>query len=95
MKKHLVEDKQHFAETHDRWSKKGHRDLDSEEPPAEWLASQCMHCAYFIPLVGAFIEDWGACSNSQSPRDGTVMFEHDGCAGFEEAEDMWRRGAEE
>ncbi len=42
----------------------------------------------WLPLTGKWGLDWGVCSNPDSPNDRTAVFEHDGCAGFEEA-DEW------
>ena len=50
---------------------------------------QCGGCRYFIPLTGALIDDWGACSNPVSVFDGAVMFEHLGCDVFAQARDDW------
>ncbi len=52
----------------------------------DWAAQQCLFCRYFIPLSGALVEDWGACSNPLSPFDGIVRFEHDGCDAFSRAD---------
>ena len=48
-------------------------------------------CPHFVPLVGAFSEDWGVCSNARSPRDGLATFEHDGCEHWEETEELWQQ----
>jgi len=55
----------------------------------EWYGEQCLHCRFFIPLSGVFIEDWGACSNPKSKFDGAVRFEHDGCKEFEMVDSWW------
>jgi hypothetical protein len=36
--------------------------------------------------MGALGSDYGACINRESRFDGRVMFEHDGCAAFDEAD---------
>jgi hypothetical protein len=87
--KHKATDKDHVRVCHERWIQKSHRDLKSE-PSEEWLSTQCLTCAYFIPLAGAFSEDWGVCSNLRSPRDGLATFEHDGCEAHEEAEELFQ-----
>jgi hypothetical protein len=87
--KHKALDERHFDECHERWVKRSHRDLTNPQPD-EWLSTQCLTCAYYIPLVGKFSEDYGVCSNARSPSDGIVMFEHDGCELHAEADDFLR-----
>jgi len=89
MKKSLVDDAAHFRATHERWLQKVNRDTSRSDAPDEWFIKQCLSCAYYIPLVGAFAEDWGVCSNARSVQDGKATFEHDGCEHWEEAEEMW------
>jgi hypothetical protein len=83
----LVDDYNHFRECHERWGKRLNRDMAAPEYQDEWYQQQCLFCRYFIPLSGAFRDDYGACSNTQSPCDGRVMFEHDGCEQFQPNED--------
>ena len=90
MKKSLVEEKGHFTETHARWLQYMNHEIDRDNAPDDWFAKQCLHCAYFVPLVGAFAEDWGVCSHRDSPRDGRATFEHDGCDVWEEVEEPWQ-----
>ena len=52
-----------------------------------WGIQQCFNCCYFIPLSGAFQNDYGGCTNKKSPFDKQVMFEHDGCDFHEPVED--------
>ena len=40
-------------------------------------------CRYFIKLAGDVGNDWGVCSNPESPRAGLLTFEHQGCTSFE------------
>jgi hypothetical protein len=87
--KSLIEDHDHFKACHERWSERLNRDQNSPEYKDEWWAEQCLQCRFFIPLVGVFIEDYGACSNPLSPCDGTVRFEHDGCEHFSEVMEWW------
>jgi hypothetical protein len=77
--KHKALDDSHFRDCHRRWSKFRNRDLDQENRPDEWLKTQCLFCACYVPLVGKFSEDYGVCTNGNSRCDGRVMFEHDGC----------------
>jgi hypothetical protein len=51
----------------------------------EWRAQQCGRCRFWLPLTGTWGTDFGACTNRQSPRDGSIAFEHDGCDRFEDA----------
>ena len=62
------------------------REAESPDYQDEWLDEQCMFCRYYIPLAGAFAEDYGVCSNEHSPFDGIVRLEHDGCSEFAEGE---------
>src|SRR5215813_6962381 len=86
--KHKALDLEHFFECHARWARLSHRDLGMPNKPDEWYSTQCLTCAFYIPLVGKFVEDWGACSNASSPCDGRVMFEHDGCEFHVESDDF-------
>ena len=83
--KPLMDDESHLRECHQRWLKSSNRELHSELNVDE-LGTQCELCIFYIHLSGEFKFDWGVCSNSISPFDGRVMFEHDGCefhVGFE------------
>ncbi len=85
----LVESREHFRACHERWVKLLNRDQDDPAYQDEWYSEQCLACRYYIPLSGAFGEDWGVCSNEESEFDRHVMFEHDGCSGFSRAEEWW------
>lgn len=39
-------------------------------------------CRHFIRLAHEAGDDWGVCSNRQSPRAGLLTFEHQGCSDF-------------
>lgn len=67
-----------------------HRRWQAKVNQREWAADQCGVCLYWIPLAGQWGLDWGACCNADSPFDGRVMFEHDGCPVFRKAE-KWAR----
>jgi hypothetical protein len=82
----LVDSPEHANECHQRWMLRRNRKADTPGYRDEWYGEQCMFCAYFIPLVGAFADDYGVCSNSLSAFDGIVRFEHDGCSEFIEGE---------
>src|SRR5688572_14142106 len=88
-RKHLADDSDHLGACTKRWTRKLNRDMDDPSYRDEWRAQQCLFCRFFIPLVGAFIEDWGVCSNERSPCDGRAMFEHDGCEHHEEGDQFW------
>lgn len=76
--KHL--DQEHARATHERWA--------ASIQNTEWRYEQCGRCAWWVPLTGTWGLDWGVCSNPASTHDRTAMFEHDGCAAYEEA-DEW------
>lgn len=70
----------YFNATHARWmGKRNRRQEETENYDASWGLEQCFNCMFFVPLSGVFSDDYGACSNAESPFDKTVMFEHDGC----------------
>lgn len=80
----LVLDENHAEECHSRWIQRMKHDIvlaDSKDTDI-CTEQQCGMCRFYIPLRGALSADWGVCSNSLSPYDGTVMFEHDGCAEY-------------
>lgn len=89
--KPLADDTGHARACLDRWIKRINRDMDSQEYRDEWYAEQCLSCRYFVPLSGAFIENWGACTNPDSVFDGSVRFEHDGCSKHHISETWWRQ----
>jgi hypothetical protein len=76
---HKAFDPQHSHDCLRRWP--NHRNLDEDQPDENYV-TQCLWCAYFVPLVGTFSEDAGGCTNEKSPCDGRIMFEHDGCDEF-------------
>jgi hypothetical protein len=43
---------------------------------------RCGGCRFWIALTGVLGDDYGACTNPDSVRDGVVQFEHDGCGAF-------------
>jgi hypothetical protein len=92
--KYLFKDHDHFRATHARWSTRLNRDPFGPHYRPEWNTAQCGQCKYYIPLYGEFKSDYGACSNSKSPFDQRVMFEHDGCEYFEPIDDtsQWPGG---
>jgi hypothetical protein len=77
--KHPADDPAHARACGDRWFTHGNRRQGDPSYRDEWYAQQCLFCRFYVPLVGAFIEDWGVCSNATSAFDGRTMFEHDGC----------------
>lgn len=83
-------DEAFLRRTHDRWRRRQHRPMDSISYRDEWFAEQCGGCRFWIALSGVLGEDYGACTNPTSPRDGRVQFEHDGCEAFDPvAEGEW------
>lgn len=82
---YLFENENHFDACHKRWVAKTNWDLTSSEMKDEWVEKQCGLCCFYIPLIGKFKDDYGVCSNAKSKFDGKVMFEHDGCQHFIDA----------
>jgi hypothetical protein len=82
----LLHDEQHAEDCHVRWMPRRNRKMEAPNYDPTWASEQCLFCRYFIPLTGALIEDWGACSNSLSVFDAIVRFEHDGCEQFTRAD---------
>ena len=78
----LANSYEHFRNCHERWMDRRNRIVEAEDYKDEWFDEQCLFCKYFIPLIGIFVDDYGACSNPASPFDGIVRFEHDGCSEF-------------
>ncbi|MER5261529.1 DUF3027 domain-containing protein [Actinosynnema sp. NPDC002837] len=70
---------------HGRWIRDRNRGRDDQEYQESWGEEQCGGCRFWIPLAGRVGNDYGACSNAQSPFDGRVRFEHDGCDVFVDA----------
>jgi len=63
-----------------RWVGRLNRNMRDPDYREAWRAEQCFSCAFYLPLQDSrLVEDWGACANGDSPLDGTVRFEHDGC----------------
>ncbi len=69
------EERAFFEKVHEEWVK-------LRPHPDGWAADQCGACCFFIVLDGAFMEDWGMCSNPDSQCDARAMFEHEGCEAF-------------
>lgn len=80
--KSLADSRKHFDKCHKRWVEKRNRDIDSKNYKEEWYEEQCFNCKFFVPLIGIFSSDYGACTNSESVFDKQVMFEHDGCENY-------------
>lgn len=78
----LANDVEHTHGCHDRWCRRLNRDMGSPDYRDEWRRQQCLHCDFYIGLMGRLKEDWGVCSHPESKFDGRVMFEHDGCEHF-------------
>jgi hypothetical protein len=72
----------HRTETRARWLTRRNRKQESPEYLDEWYAEQCGGCEFWIPLAAGWGSDYGVCSNPNSPLDGTVRLEHDGCEFF-------------
>jgi hypothetical protein len=48
-----------------------------------WHQDCSCGCKFFKPLEGQEGNDWGVCWNPNSPRNGLLTFEHQGCPAFE------------
>jgi hypothetical protein len=86
----LALDEEHASTCSGRWLQRRNNlrvDEDFENLPDDWYAEQCGECRYYAPLLGVavFASDWGICTHPNSPFDGRVMFEHDGCRHYEGA----------
>jgi hypothetical protein len=90
--KSLVGDAVHAAATHERWSALRNRRQEDSNYRDEWYAQQCGACRFFAPLSGGLGSDYGGCSNPASKFDSRVMFEHDGCESFSDAEEWCSEG---
>lgn len=82
----LLNDQEHAERCHDRWMARRNRRQEDPEYRDEWYGAQCLHCRFWIPVVGVLGSDYGVCSNSVSAFDGHVRFEHDGCIDFEDGD---------
>ncbi len=80
----LISSRGHFDSCHQRWLERRNRRQENSGYKDKWYGEQCGMCRYFIPLSGAFSEDYGGCSNPSSESDGMIRFEHDGCEQFSE-----------
>jgi hypothetical protein len=63
------------------------RRLDTDYEPygkAERDGSDCScGCRHFVKLTNEIGDDWGVCSNPESPRSELLTFAHQGCTAFE------------
>ena len=86
----LGNSRRHFEECHERWVRRLNRNIDDPNYKEEWACQQCFACKYFVPLIGLFKDDYGACTNAKSTFDGRVMFEHDGCDHYIQDAEYWK-----
>ena len=82
----LARNRVHFGETAERWLRLRNRRQESSEYQEAWWGQQCGMCTYWIPLGGRW-NDWGVCTNGESPLDRHAVNEHDGCPFFLSAGD--------
>ena len=70
------------------WFERGHRYplRATGEYLDVWLSDECGACSYCVHALGRMGNDWGVCCNPDSPLDGVMAFEHDGCEGFERSD---------
>jgi len=87
----LHNDFAHYKGCHARWLEHGNRFLGevNDAYAEQWYREKCGACRYFVRLTGVFFDDWGACTNSESPMDRRVVLEHDGCDKFSRADGDW------
>ncbi|MFF8322924.1 DUF3027 domain-containing protein [Streptomyces bobili] len=81
------DDRGHNDECHARWAASLNRPTAEPGYQDGWYDSQCGGCRFWVALSGELGQDYGACTNSRSPFDGRVRFEHDGCDCFAGRED--------
>lgn len=81
----LYRDSLRFRATHERWSDRRNRSVESDGYQEEWYQEQCGSCRYWIPPTGEFAFDDGGCSNPASMFDKQVIFEHDRCPAHKSA----------
>ncbi|MFH8477214.1 DUF3027 domain-containing protein [Streptomyces sp. NPDC018000] len=74
-------------EVHERWLRLLNRSTGEPGYRDEWFDEQCGGCRFWIALRGELGLDWGVCTRADSPFDGRVRFEHDGCELFAVRED--------
>lgn len=74
------EDKIDYRGCHERWLRAGYHPVPQDHP--DGMPIECMSCAFYIPLQGRLGMDWGVCTNAVSPYEGTITFEHSGCAHY-------------
>lgn len=79
----LEDDRDRQRAIHERWRERKNRDQSDPAYPDAWYGEQCGACRHWLPLAGSLGNDYGACTNTDSPFDKHVMFEHDGCEAFE------------
>jgi hypothetical protein len=85
--KHYTDEREVREAIHTRWSKNTNRDLTIRPRPDDWVWHQCGVCRYYVALASRLGEDYGACCHADSPMDGRVVFEHDGCDVFEDQDE--------
>jgi hypothetical protein len=69
-------------DVHERWLHLLNRSTGDPGYRDEWFDEQCGGCRFWVALSGELGLDWGACAGADSPFDGQVRFEHDGCERF-------------
>lgn len=72
-------------ETHYRWVELVGTNHNRRDVNEEANERPCVLCEFYIELTGSLGNDWGVCSNADSPFDARLMFEHDGCEYFRRA----------
>lgn len=87
MNMHISHDDKAVRRILARWADDPGRRTNDPAYREGWYQEQCGSCAFWFPLAGRLGNDYGACANGESPFDGRVRFEHDGCEAHEDAGD--------
>lgn len=80
-------DAHHIRETGLRWASRRHRRQEDPDYREEWRTQQCGACEFWVPFAGKLGLDYGGCTNVESPLEGTILNEHDGCDEFSRGQD--------
>jgi hypothetical protein len=71
----LISNKRHGKRTYKRWREKFRFEVVTTD-------QRCANCYFFVPSLGAFPVECGACANPASPSDSQVVAEHHSCEQF-------------
>lgn len=77
----LVSNKRHGKRTYKRWREKFRFEAVATN-------EKCANCYFYIPSLGAFPVECGACGNPLSSFDRQAVAEHHGCEQFKQIDDL-------